>query len=159
MSRLLTRTLQGGGRSRSSAASWLGLVAMTTLGNAADTLRAEVCARDVSKGNYRLVVQSYDGRIDGVPGVGARPVGSIQRAVTAEELRSGISVSLLELRSTHASKAASKPVVLAWIEAGSADLDFDGRSARPGAGSVYGVATGNGADRAVRVVLDRIVAG
>ncbi|MGA2450844.1 MAG: hypothetical protein ABTD50_19440 [Polyangiaceae bacterium] len=132
---------------------------MTTLGNAADTVRAEVCARAVSKGTYRLVVQSYDGRIDGVPDLGARPVGSVQRDVTAEELRSGISVSLLELRSAHAPEAASKPVVVAWIEAGSADLDFDGRSVRPGAGCVYGVATGVGANRAVRVVLDRIVAG
>jgi hypothetical protein len=132
---------------------------MTTLGNAADTLRAEVCARDVSNGSYRLVVQSYDGRIDGVPGRRVRPVGSVQRDVTAEELRSGISVNLLELRSTRTTKALNKPVVVAWIETGSADLEFDGRSARPAAGCVYGVATRDGPDGAVRIVLDRVVAG
>jgi hypothetical protein len=132
---------------------------MTTLGNAADTLRAEVCAREVSNGSYRLVVQSYDGRIDGVPGRRARPVGSVQRDVTADELRSGIRVDLLELRSTRVSKSASRPVVVAWIESGPADLEFDGRSARPAAGCVYGLATRDAAEDSVRIVLDRVVEG
>jgi len=159
MSAIVSRPSSRSDRPRSSAATWLGLVAMTTLGNAANTLRAEVSVRDISEGRYRLVVQSYDGHPDGVPGRGTRPVGSVQRGVTAEELRSGISVNLLELRSAEASKAATRPVVVAWIESGSADLEFDGRTARPGAGCVYGVATRDGPDRAVRIVLDRIMAG
>src|ERR1700679_1892351 len=84
---------------RSAAAgSWLALLAMTTLGDGADTLHAEVRAQGLREGAYRLVVQSYDATHGGVPGRDERPVGSTQRAVTADELRSGVHVNLLELR-------------------------------------------------------------
>src|SRR5258708_10161028 len=84
--------------SRSVAAgSWLGLLAATTLGDAADTVRAEVRADGLAAdGVYRLVVQSYDTSRGAVPDQSARPVGSLQRAVTADELRDGVHVSLIE---------------------------------------------------------------
>src|SRR5271166_3408664 len=86
--------------SRSAAAgSWLALLAATTLGDAADTVRAEVRADGLSHGGrYRLVVQSYELSHGAVPGPTSRPVGSTQRAVTADELREGVQVDLLELR-------------------------------------------------------------
>ena len=67
-------------RSRSAAAgSWLALLAATTLGDAADTVRAEVRANGLSNGRrYRLVVQSYDTSDGAVPGPYSRPVGSTQ---------------------------------------------------------------------------------
>src|SRR5271165_124292 len=79
--------------------SWLALLAATTLGDAAGTLRAEVRAQGLSRSApYRLVVQSYDASDGPVPGRDARPIGSVQRAVTADELRQGVRVDLLELR-------------------------------------------------------------
>src|SRR3989442_1233621 len=117
------------------ARSWMALLAATTLGiDSADTVRAEVTsdADLVESQDYRLVVQSYDASVGALPGLRARPVGSVQRSVTGAELRQGVSVSLLELRQA-ASVATEdgEPVVVAWIEDGKADLEFDGRMARP----------------------------
>ena len=114
------------------------MLAATTLGDGAGTLHAEVRAKDVSDGPYRLVVQSYDASDGAVPDRSARPVGSVQRAVTADELRAGVRINLLELREQRAAGAV-RPVVLAWIEADAAELEFDGRAARPQPGNVYGV--------------------
>ena len=116
-------------KARSAAAgSWLALLAATTVGDAADTLRAEVRAEGLSTGGlYRLVVQSFD-----ATGGDARPIGSMQRAVTADELREGVHVNLLELRQLPAAQAQQQtPLVVAWVEAGKPDLEFDGRNARP----------------------------
>src|ERR1700748_616973 len=86
-----------------AAGSWLALLAATTLGDAADTVRTEVRAQGLpSSGNYRLVVQSYD-----ATGHDARPVGSMQRAVSADELRNGVNVNLLELRQPQATLASA----------------------------------------------------
>jgi|SRR5579859_1697962 len=148
-------------RSRRSAAtgSWLALLAATTLGDGAGTVHAEVKADGVGEGAYRLVVQSYDVTDGGVPDNDARPVGSVQRAVTADELRAGVRVDLLELRATQAARAdRASPMVVAWIEAGQPDLEFDGRRARPTPGSVYGVAKRDAQQGAVRVRLDRVAA-
>ena len=144
---------------RSAAAgSWLALLAATTLGDGADTLHAEVRADGVGDGAYRLVVQSYD-TVDGrVPGREARPVGSMQRAVTAAELREGVHVNLLELRGRTQEPASDRPVVVAWIEAGQPDLEFDGRTARPQPGSVYGVVKRTASQDAVHISLDRTIA-
>ena len=146
-------------RSRSVAAgSWLALLAATTLGDGADTLRAEVRATDVSEGAYRLVVQSYDATDGPVPGPGARPIGSTQRTVTADELRQGVRVDLLELREQGAGEVSrERPMVVAWIEAAAQDLEFDGRTARPVPGTVYGVVARD-AGRDVRIRLNRRVA-
>src|ERR1700761_9091300 len=132
MARKTSNTLRN---ARTAAAgSWLALLAATTLGDAADTLRTEVRAEGLSGGGtYRLVVQSYD-----ETGRDARPVGSVQRAVSADELRHGVHVNLLELRQAGGAmtEAAQSPLVVAWIEAGEPDLEFDGRKARPTPGSV-----------------------
>ncbi len=143
--------------SRSAAAgSWLALLAATTLGDAADTVRAEVRADGLAADVvYRLVVQSYD-KGHGVPDQSARPVGSTQRAVTADELRHGVQVNLLEF--ARPSSDAAKPVVVAWIEAGAPNLEFDGRTARPGPGSVFG-SVKRLAGREVQISLTRKLEG
>jgi hypothetical protein len=142
-----------------TAGSWLALLAATTLGDAADTLRAEVRADGLSEGGiYRLVVQSYDQSEGLVPHEDARPVGSAQRAVTADELRIGVQVSLLELRQRAAARGVRAPLVVAWIETGKPDLEFDGRKARPAPGSVYGVVKRSAEQDAVQISLNRKVA-
>jgi len=148
------------GKARAAAAgSWIALVAATTLGDAAGALRAEVRADGLSDGGlYRLVVQSYDSSNGHVPGPNARPVGSVQRAVTADELRHGVHVSLLEIRSNADTSASQTPLVLAWIEAGQPDLEFDGRTARPRPGNVYGLVKRPASDHTVQISLNRKVA-
>ncbi len=144
-----------------AAGSWLALLAATTLGNGAGTVNAEVRADRGLRGGapYRLVVQSYDQTSAGVPSPTSRPVGSVQRAVTAQELRDGVRVNLLELRASEAAEGgASTPLIVAWIEAGDPDLEFDGRTARPQPGSMYGSARRGATDDAVQIRLDRIAA-
>jgi hypothetical protein len=143
-----------------AAGSWIALLAATTLGDAAGTLRAEVRAGGLpGAAAYRLVVQSYDASEGPLPARGARPVGSIQRAVTADELRQGVRVDLLELRETTTGSDARGPVVVAWIEAGEPDLEFDGRTARPAPGSVYGVVRRGAMQDRVQISLDRTLRG
>ncbi len=142
-----------------TAGSWLALLAATTLGDGANTLRAEVRA-DVGPSDgsmYRLVVQSYD-RSDGtVPSRDSRPVGSMQRSVTAEELRQGVQVNLLEIRDAMAPGAGGQtPFVVAWIDTGASEFEFDARRARPGRGNVYGVVSRNAQQGAVQISLDRV---
>jgi hypothetical protein len=139
-----------------AAGSWLALLAATTLGHAAGTVHAEIRAKGVEDGAYRLVVQSYDDADGSVPGHQARPVASMQRAVTADELRQGVKVNLVELRGGDPEPGAARPMVVAWIEAGQPDLEFDGRQARPQRGSVYGVARRAGGKDAVQIRLDRV---
>jgi len=141
-----------------AAGSWIALVAATMLGDAADALRAEVRADDFTgAGLYRLVVQSYDIHGGHVPGRDTRPVGSVQRAVTADELRNGVHVSLLEMREAADASHLNAPMVLAWIEAGAPDLEFDGRAARPGPGSVYGIAKRRPVGGVLQISLNRKV--
>jgi hypothetical protein len=141
-----------------AAGSWLALLAATTLGDAAGTLRAEVRADGLSEeAVYRLVVQSYDATDGPVPGRDARPIGSVQRAVTADELRHGVNVSLLEIRPSAPGAQGRSPRVVAWIEAGEPDLEFDGRTARPRPGNVYGVVKRGAKQEAVQISLDRKV--
>jgi hypothetical protein len=120
-------------------------------------------------GPYRLVVQSYDATDGPVPGRYVRPVGSLQRAVTAEELRDGVRVELLELRGRTASEARATaggmvsqrditPLVVAWVEAGKPDLEFDGRNARPRPGSMFGSARRERRQDAVHIHLTRRIA-
>jgi hypothetical protein len=124
-----------------ASGSWMALLAATTLGvNGAKTVRAEVRADEglVESHDYRLVVQSFDESEGRQPGLRAKPVASYQRAVTAAELRTGVKVSLVELR--QAAVGQNDGAVVAWIEAGKPDLEFDGRMARPRPGSMYGLA-------------------
>jgi hypothetical protein len=147
------KTLKSSPTLRSS--SWLALLAATTLGDSANTVRAEVRADGglVESRDYRLVVHSYDGE-NGLA-AGERPVGSYQRAVTAAEMRNGVRVSLLELRKT---SPETRGAVVAWIEAGKPDLEFDGRMARPRAGSLVGLARRTVGDAAVQIRLSRSAA-
>lgn len=119
----------------------MALLAATTLGvDGAKTVRAEVSADEglLESHDYRLVVQSFDESEGKAPSVRARPVASYQRAVTAAELRSGVKVSLVELR--QGTGGRNDGAVVAWIEAGKPDLEFDGRMARPRPDSMYGLA-------------------
>jgi hypothetical protein len=132
----------------------MSLLAATTLGvGSVNQVRAHVSAGEavVGDGELRLIVQSYrrdrlrDGRR---PERGVRPLASAQRAITAEELRQGVDVSFVELESD---ATDTDSVVVAWVENGSANLDFDALEARPAEGSYYGVAQGTGGDLIVRL--------
>jgi hypothetical protein len=132
-------------------------VALTTFGDAADAVRAQVRAEGLSAGGvYRLVVQSYQGGTSQVPGPYARPLASVQRAVTSDQLRHGVHVSLVEMRQA-APEGATSPVLVAWIEAGEPDLEFDGRMARPQPGCVYGVVKRGSLEDVVQISLNRTV--
>jgi hypothetical protein len=133
--------------------SWMSLVAATTLGvSGVDQIRARVTSEnDVQDdGELRLIVQSYaretldQGRM---PSNDVRPLASIQRTITAEELRHGVDVSVLQLPEVDAS--GSDSVVVAWVERGVADLEFEGMEARPLASAYYGIAQ-RGADIVLR---------
>lgn len=151
-------------RSKTGAAgvSWLALVAATTLGTAvSDTFRARVSLDTpavpsrLEGHSHRLVVQSYERSAigeSGMPARGARPLASLQRAVTSDELRRGIAVDIVQLqdRATNADSV----VVVAWVERGDPDLEYDARTARPSEGAVYGVS--GGAGPGIEVVLRQI---
>ena len=124
--------------------SWMDLLAGTmSPETSADTVEAEVRADVPDLGSLRLVVQSYE---DG----NARPVGSIQRAVTAKELRKGVRVHVIELRERGVRRR--KPRVVAWVERGALD-EVDGFASKPAPGSLYGEARRSG--RGVRIVLSK----
>jgi hypothetical protein len=146
-------------RRGAGSASWLALVAATSLGIAyAETVRAEVkLTGDVlaSGGRYRLIVQSYD-RLDRASTIPAsvRPRASAQRAVTADDLARGIRIDLIELGEKEA--ARDQGVLVAWVEPGEANLEFDARRARPTPGSLYGIAESSPpGGQSVEIVLDR----
>jgi hypothetical protein len=119
--------------------SWVALVAATSLGiGGVQRVRAAVSAdpREFgdSRDDYRLIVQSYAPSSLGsgqLPGGRARPLASTQRAITAEQLARGVAVDMLGLEK--GGIAPEAPVIVAWVERGRADLDFDGFEARPGA--------------------------
>jgi hypothetical protein len=141
------------------SASWLALVAATSLGIPhAETVRAEIKLPPEaleSGGRYRLIVQSYDtlGRASLIPS--GRPRASTQRTVTSADLADGVRIDLIEL-GEEASRLERR--VIAWVEPGEADLEFDARRAKPMPGSFFGVApSGNEMNDAVEIVLDRRV--
>jgi hypothetical protein len=129
----------------------MGLLA-ATLGVDGTTVRAgvRVEAGEVDdRTEYRVVLQTYDG-----PMTGARPVGSTQRVVTGAELRKGLQMSVLELRTTP-KRAGGKELVVAWIEEGAEELELDARIARPHANSLVGVVRKGPGDAPVAVTLRR----
>lgn len=150
--------------SSSVAPSWVSLLAVTTLGVAAlQHVRAQVSAdpRALGEsprgaGEYRLIVQSYapESLVDGVPAPRARPLASAQRAVTADDLARGIGVDVVDLE--HA--ANDGQVLVAWVERGAANLDFDARRARPMRGAYLGVASTRDSDARAQIVLSRRIA-
>ncbi len=128
----------------------MSLLAAATLGvSGAATVRAEIRGEPVSTGAMRLIVQTYEASAGEIPERG-RPLASVQRAVTAEELRTGVEVSLVQLAG--GSAARTQPLVVAWVERGKPDLELDARLARPNAGSMVGLARGE----QVRIQLARL---
>jgi hypothetical protein len=122
-------------------ASWMALVAATTIGlGQLDRVRAEVSADTATLGSsdrYRLVVQSYSRESVGagnMPGARQKPLASAQRSVTAEELSRGVAVDVLRLGES----IDPSQIIVAWVEKGEANLEFDGAEARPAAGALYG---------------------
>jgi hypothetical protein len=142
------------------SASWLALVAATSLGVAhAETVRAEIrLPREAvtAGGRYRLIVQAYDSLrpTQEIPS-SVRPRASAQRAVTLDDLADGVRIDLISL-GEKIPAASEKGVVVAWVEPGEANLEFDARRARPTADSFYGVASSKGADtESVEILLNR----
>lgn len=138
-------------RSAVTGVSWLALVAATSLGVAdVDCVRAVVSGAEMSEeaGSFRLVVQTYSAdavnSATRLPLPGARPVASTQRSVTADELRSGVAVNLVQLEEARAGQ-----VVVAWVEPGEPDLEFDGLRAVPSPRAKSAAVR----DEAVRLVL------
>jgi hypothetical protein len=147
--------------------SWVALVAATALGiPAVQRVRAAVTADPRELGGesgdgYRLIVQSYAPsslRSGQLPAGRARPLASTQRAITPEQLRRGIAVDMVGIDSTPDSPEGR--VIIAWVERGLPDLDFDGLQARPAADAFYGVAVADSVSPgATPVVLKRHRAG
>lgn len=147
-------------------ASWMALVAATTLGlGPVGRVRAQISSdqgalTDDPDGveGLRLIVQSYAAESvgpDHLPGEFARPLGSIQRAITADELRRGIAVDIIQV-GDEVSVDPDGAVVVAWIEPGPPDLEYDAVQARPAADAFYGVALpAEDASAPARVVLRR----
>lgn len=144
-----------------TGASWVALVAATTVGiGSVHLVRAAVSADPshlaASHDGYRLIVQSYArSSLDqgARPRSSVRPLASTQRAITPAELARGVAVDMLGI---HAEKDA--PVVVAWVESGRPDLEYDALEARPAADAYYGVAStivGPEARALARLVLKR----
>lgn len=146
--------------SAAGAASWVALVAATTLGlSSVAKMRAEVSVAEplaaigARSSGYRLIVQSYARDSVGqneLPGARTRPLASAQRAVTAEELAHGVAVDMLQI---NVAASEQSPLIVAWIENGAPDLEFDALRARPDSSAVYGSA--ESARGSAHVVLRR----
>jgi hypothetical protein len=119
------------------AQSWMSLVA-TTLGlDDFGQLRVVVRATVRQLEGCRLVVQCYSAEaqlIGGLPGPYERPIAAAQRAVTSEQLRGGAELVLLQSGCRRVRLEDCR--VVAWVEPGEPDLEYDGLRARP-AGAVY----------------------
>ena len=137
----VTRVAAVAASSAAVGASWMALVAATTMGlGQLERLRAEVSADPAAlgAGSYRLVVQSYSRESvpgDNLPGSRQRPLASAQRSVTAEELSRGVAIDVLRVGESR----DPSQVIVAWLEQGEANLEFDGAEARPSATALYGV--------------------
>jgi hypothetical protein len=144
--------------SAAAGASWMALLAATSLGAVSvERMRAEVSAQDLAaatSAGYRLIVQSYASKsvaANQLPGANHRPLASVQRAVTAEELAHGIAVDVLQI-----DESSGEHVIVAWLEHGAPDLELDALRARPSRGSVYGV--GQSSAGSAQIVLRRLAA-
>ena len=145
--------------SAAAGASWMALLAATSLGAVSvERMRAEVSAQDLAaatSAGYRLIVQSYASKsvaANQLPGANHRPLASMQRAVTAEELAHGIAVDVLQIDE----RSDEQAVIVAWIEHGAPDLELDALRARPSRGAVYGV--GESTAGSAQIVLRQLAA-
>lgn len=120
----------------------MALVAATTLGLSQvqyvrTTVSAHIVAPELRDCSFRLIVQSYaPGSADAHHiAVGARPLASSQRAITSEELAQGVRIDLAHVGVS----SEEAPLVVAWVEPGDPDLEFDGMTARPSEGALFGL--------------------
>lgn len=140
-----------------AAASWLSLVAATTAGmGPTATVRTRVRA-DVADegGELRLVIHSYHPAQLGsrtLPSAADRPMSSTQRAVTADELRRGVSIDMVH--PVAGSECDARPLLVAWVERGRANLDFDALLARPLPGAPRGCAKAQGGADTLHATVD-----
>jgi hypothetical protein len=136
-----TRTRKPNGVAVRSGASWLSLVAATTKGiGQLGRVRVKIRALAPMLGNnFRLVVHSYAASAllhDEPPSAALMPIASVQRAVSQEELSSG-----LELDVVHVGTSVPMPedfLVFAWVEPGNPDFAYDAALARPSVGALRG---------------------
>ena len=131
-----TRVARSARAAVAAGTSWLSLLAATSLGvPSAETTTTEIRTEGakLSRGPMRLVVQTY---AEDAKGRHARPSSSTQRPVTADELRRGVHVDLIDL----SGGAPSAGRVVAWVEPGTANLEYDGGRARPSEKSMVGTA-------------------
>lgn len=135
----------------SGSASWLALLAATTLGAGEfDQIRAHVSGGLIGEQSFRLVVQTYArSAVDAAGRVAprVRPLGSMQRSITADELSRGVSVSVVQVR-----QGADSPVIVAWVEPGEPNLELDALTARPHAEALVGVSNVETGQRAHIIV-------
>lgn len=143
-----------------TGASWMALLAATTIGiGNLQRVRAEVSANihaigEAGGDGYRLIVQSYPRASlaqGDLPRANVKPLASAQRAITLEELAHGVSVDVVGL----GEEPAEDAIVVAWVERGKADLDFDALQARPSADAIYGTADTRAAAARAQVVLSK----
>lgn len=136
----------------SGPVTWLALLAATTLGaGSLDYVRAHVTAGLRGDHAYRLVVQTYSpGQLDadGRLFPRARPLGSMQRSVTADELARGVTVRVVQSRP----EERAEVVVYAWVERGEPTLELDALTARPEPEALVGSSRALSGE-AARVVL------
>jgi hypothetical protein len=142
--------------SAAASASWMALLAVTSLGAVSvERMRAEVSAQNVAaatSAGYRLIVQSYSRDsvgADQLPGASHRPLASVQRSVTAEELARGVAVDVLQIDQI----GSGEQLIVAWIEHGAPDLEFDALRARPSRSAVVGIAQAS--EGSAQIVLRR----
>jgi hypothetical protein len=131
-----------------TAESWMSLAATTIGLDDFGRFRIGVSARVEPSESLRLVVQVYSRDaefVGGLPAARERPLAASQRATSAEELRQGVVVSVMVSASRRSWGHGVR--VLAWLEPGVPDLEFDGLCARP-CGSVYVGCCGVSRDRA-----------
>jgi hypothetical protein len=124
-----------------SGPSWLSLVAATTKGiGQLGRVRVKVKSTARIPGYaFRLVVHSYAAsalRQDEAPSTALMPIASVQRAVSQEELRSGLELDLVHLGSS--TPIPDDFVVYAWVEPGQPDFAYDAALARPSVGALKG---------------------
>lgn len=124
-----------------SGASWLSLVAATTKGiGELGRVRVKIKATARITGSaFRLVVHSYAAsalRQGEAPSATLTPIASVQRAVSQDELRSGLELDLVHLGSP--TPILDDFVVFAWVEPGQPDFAYDAALARPSVGALMG---------------------
>lgn len=143
--------------SAKAGASWMALLAATTAGiSTVHRVRAEVSVGlpelpGIVADGYRLVVQSYsaDSVVDGIPPRHVRPLASAQRGVTAGELLQGVEVDVVSLGDDD----EVPPVIVAWVEHGAPNLEFDGWRARPSQDAYVGFAESHTIDSGAQARL------